>query len=85
MGNFYHAEVERGRYTAMKGFMLEGDGHGSFKALLPSETGFLVPGDGRAMHKISVGGKEYIITLENDSDLKIFQLLEAGVETEKER
>lgn len=75
MGNFYHSEVERGRYTAMKGFLLKGDGQGGFKTLLPSETGFLVPGDGRAMHMITIKGKEYIITLENDSPIKVFHWL----------
>jgi len=75
IGNFHHAEVERDRYTAMKGFLLRGDGKGNFDTKLPRETGFTVPGEGRSLGEITIGGQEHILATQNDDSLKVFETL----------
>jgi len=49
VGNDYSAEVFNGKYDALKGIVLKGDGKGNFKFLNYSNSGFFVDGDAKAM------------------------------------
>ena len=73
VGNDYGNEVFPGRYDALTGLVLKGDGNGSFEAVLSLKSGFLVEGDGKALTRLSsVSGGDIFIASQNKGDLKIF-------------
>ena len=51
-GNNFSAEIFVGRYDAMEGLLLAGDGKGNFESQLPAVTGFLVNGDAKALARV---------------------------------
>ena len=71
VGNDYGNEVFAGRYDALTGLVLLGDGHGSFRVMPSAESGFYVPGDAKALSKIVGydGGEMFIATQNRDSVL----------------
>lgn len=73
VGNDYGNEVFPGRYDALTGLVLTGDGRGGFEAVLSLKSGFLVEGDGKALARLnSVSGGDIFIASQNKGDLKIF-------------
>ncbi|SDD19714.1 Repeat domain-containing protein [Algoriphagus faecimaris] len=74
VGNDYGNEIFIGRLDALNGLVLLGDGAGNFKALSPSESGFIVPGDGKALIQLSSAtrGSLYVAS-QNRGELKVFQ------------
>ncbi|MDQ3682411.1 MAG: VCBS repeat-containing protein, partial [Bacteroidota bacterium] len=56
-GNYYPWRVQLGRMDANRGWLLQGDGKGSFKVLYPQQSGFTMQGDVRDM--IMVSTKQY--------------------------
>jgi len=78
-GNLYVSEIETGRADAGKGCVLLNDGHGSFKALYPYESGLRLSGDVKDIQPIKLGkgeSKAWLVTT-NDAALRLFKL-EAG-------
>jgi hypothetical protein len=74
-GNDYGAEVTNGRYDAMNGLLLQGDGAGNFKPLSILESGLYIPGDGKALVKLRSGKDGYLLAAsQNQGALKIFRL-----------
>ncbi|MFW2376435.1 MAG: VCBS repeat-containing protein [Cellulophaga baltica] len=75
VGNDFGNEVFIGRFDALNGCLLEGDGNGNFKTIETSESGFLVPGDAKHMIKVKHATEEnpYIIVTQNRDSLKVFQ------------
>ena len=68
VGNFYYAEVERGRYDAFKGLCLLGNGKGGFVSQTIAKSGFVVDGDGRKIVKVKTpSGQLYVASQNNDS------------------
>ena len=51
-GNDYGTEVSIGRYDALNGLLLKGDGKGNFKPLSILQSGIYIPGDGKALVKL---------------------------------
>ena len=49
VGNSYAPTPETGRFDGGLGWLLRGDGHGGFTPVPPAESGFIVPGDARAL------------------------------------
>lgn len=74
VGNFYYAEVERGRYDAFKGLYLKGDGKGNFKPVSLTESGFVVDGDARKLIKINQAQRSLYIASQNNDNLVIYSL-----------
>lgn len=74
-GNDYGTEVNTGRYDALNGLMLKGNGKGDFKALSILQSGIYIPGDGKALVKL-VGAKgNYLLAATQNKDvMKIFEL-----------
>ncbi|HKZ66394.1 MAG TPA: hypothetical protein VJ111_08575, partial [Chitinophagaceae bacterium] len=73
-GNDYGTEVSTGRFDAMNGLVLAGNGKGSFIALSLKESGFFVPGNARALVKLKGPGNEYLLAAsQNRSWLKVFK------------
>lgn len=54
VGNSYAPIPETGRFDGGLGWLLRGDGAGGFTPLAPDESGFVVPGDARALAQLDL-------------------------------
>jgi hypothetical protein len=72
IGNDYGNEVFAGRYDAMTGTVLAGDGKGKFNCLGSASTGFYVPADAKAFIKLSIPNKNLFVASQNRDSLKVF-------------
>jgi len=74
-GNDYGTEVSVGRYDACNGLMLKGDGKGGFKAMSILQSGWFVPGNGKALVKLrGAGGNTLIAASQNKGAMKLFKV-----------
>ncbi|MDQ3844139.1 MAG: VCBS repeat-containing protein [Bacteroidota bacterium] len=73
-GNEYGTEANTGRYDASYGVFLKGNGKGSFTALYPASTGFIVDGDVRSMVLFRSKNRKNVLVGINNDDLKCFAL-----------
>jgi hypothetical protein len=75
VGNDYGNEVFPGRYDALTGLLLYGDGKGNFAPVLSAKSGFLVEGDAKALVRMSsAAGNDIFVASQNRGDLKVFGL-----------
>lgn len=74
VGNDYGMEVSVGRMDAHDGIIAYGDGKGNFDLQDASRSGFLVPGDAKALVKLQYAANEQqiFIASQNRGPLKIF-------------
>jgi hypothetical protein len=73
--NDYGTEPNVGRYDALNGLYLKGDGKGKFTSLSILQSGIFIPGNGRSLVKLkSAGGKCLLAASQNRGPLKIFEL-----------
>jgi hypothetical protein len=76
-GNDYGTEVSTGRYDALNGLFLKGDGKGNFTPETILQSGIFIPGNGKALVKLkSAGNKCLLAAGQNRGPLKIFELKE---------
>jgi hypothetical protein len=74
VGNDYGNEIFIGRLDASVGLLLRGDGKGNFEAVKPRESGFVVPGDAKALVKLSsVEGTPIFFASQNRGELLAFR------------
>lgn len=74
-GNDFGTEVSVGRYDAGNGLLLKGDGKGNFYPASILQSGWFIPGNGKALVKLrSSNGKCLLAASENKGALKIFEL-----------
>ncbi|MEN2282325.1 VCBS repeat-containing protein [Algoriphagus sp. SE2] len=74
IGNDYGNEIFIGKLDAQIGLILKGNGEGEFEPMKVTESGFLVPGDGKALVRIpSVQGSSILVASQNRNELKAFQ------------
>ncbi|WP_069659711.1 VCBS repeat-containing protein [Arcticibacter eurypsychrophilus] len=74
-GNDYGTDVSVGRYDALNGLFLKGDGKGNFKPLSIMQSGIYIPGDGKALVKLHNSSGNYMLAASQNKDiLKIFEL-----------
>ncbi|MBS1598641.1 MAG: VCBS repeat-containing protein [Bacteroidetes bacterium] len=72
-GNDYGTEVSVGRYDALNGLFLKGDGKGDFVPQTILQSGIFIPGNGKALVKLrSAGGRCLLAAGQNRGPLKIF-------------
>lgn len=72
-GNDYGTEVTVGRYDALNGLLLKGDGKGGFTALPINQSGISIPGNGKALVKLRTPGNQYtLVGSQNRGGLKAF-------------
>jgi hypothetical protein len=84
VGNDYGNEVFIGRYDALKGMVLLGNGAGKFEAAPCSKTGFYVGGDAKGLAKLyRVNGEELFIATQNLDSLKVYSKKRVSPEKEK--
>jgi hypothetical protein len=73
-GNDFGNEVREGRYDALNGLLLEGDGQGNFHALPMQESGIFIPGDGKSLVKLAApDGSLLVVSGENRGPLGLFR------------
>lgn len=74
-GNDFGTEVNLGRYDALSGLLLKGDGKGNFDALSILQSGIYIPGNGKALVALkNRSGKYLIAASQNKGPLKLFEL-----------
>ncbi len=73
--NDYGTNVSIGRYDALNGLMLKGDGQGNFVAKSILESGIFIPGNGKALVKLRGKDGKYLAAAgQNRGALKVFEL-----------
>jgi len=73
-GNFSATQPDFGSYDAGVGLVLKGDGLGNFKALSPSESGFITLGEGRSIKFLKTKTSEKLILVaRNNSTVLAFK------------
>ncbi|HTQ65343.1 MAG TPA: VCBS repeat-containing protein [Puia sp.] len=74
-GNDYGTEVSVGRYDALNGLFLHGDGKGNFEPESILQSGIFIPGNGKALVKLrSASGRCLLAAGQNRGPLKILEL-----------
>ncbi|MCW3092607.1 MAG: repeat protein [Ferruginibacter sp.] len=74
-GNDFGTEVSIGRYDALNGLLLKGNGGGGFSPLSILESGIYIPGDGKALVKLMGSSGKYLVAASQHQDgLKLFEL-----------
>ena len=74
-GNKFGTETFEGRHDASMGAVLLGDGAGNFQFISPSESGFWVPGDAKALGEMTLPpAKSLFLASQNNDQLLTFSL-----------
>jgi hypothetical protein len=73
-GNDFGNAVFDGRYDAMNGLLLLGDGKGDFTSQTILQSGVFIPGDGKALIELRGPGNAYLLAAsQNRGPLKLFK------------
>jgi len=73
-GNDYGNEVTAGRYDAMNGLVLLGDGNGNFTPQTIEQSGFYVPGDAKALIQLrGINNQCLLAASQNQAPVKLFR------------
>ncbi|MEM9831929.1 MAG: VCBS repeat-containing protein [Bacteroidota bacterium] len=73
VGNSYATEITTGRYDALNGLYLLGDGQGNFATQSMNESGWYVPGDAKGLAKLrDSNGKSLLLVTQNQDSLLVF-------------
>src|SRR5690606_4426034 len=74
-GNDFGTEVSIGRYDALNGLLLKGNGIGGFTPLSILESGIYIPGNGRALVSLWGASGSYLVAAsQNREQVKMFEL-----------
>jgi hypothetical protein len=74
-GNDYSTSVGIGQYDAFYGLLLKGDGTGGFRPLSMLQSGVCIPGNGKALVKLSGPGNTYrVAASQRLGPLQLFEL-----------
>lgn len=72
-GNEFSMNPTLGRYDAMNGLILQGDGKGGFIPLSILQSGLYIAGNGKAMVQLNINGKISFAAGQNTGPLLLFQ------------
>lgn len=73
-GNDYGTEVGVGRYDALNGLLLAGDGKGNFTPISMQKSGIVIPGDGKSLVKLQASdGSLLVASGQNRGELGLFR------------
>ena len=71
--NDFSTDVLSGRYDALNGLLLKGNGKGGFQSLSIEESGIYIPGNGKALVRLKSSKDGYLIAAsENRGPLRLF-------------
>lgn len=71
-GNSEAPDVLTGKYDALKGLLLQSDGHAEFKPVPFQRSGWMVDGDAKSLVALSSGGGRLVLAAENNDTIKSF-------------
>jgi hypothetical protein len=72
-GNDHGTEVSMGRYDALNGLLLTGDGKGNFTPLAMQQSGICIPGDGKSLVELlGAHNNRLVVAGQNKGGLKVF-------------
>ena len=73
--NDFGTDPANGRYDALNGLVLKGDGKGHFEPLTIQQSGIFIPGNGKGLVRlISANGNYLLVAGQNKGRLKVFGL-----------
>lgn len=78
-GNLYGVSTYQGRYDASYGLLLKGNGKGVFTSVLPTDCGFVLEGEVRAIKPLRTAKGEVLLVASNGMPLQVFQLTKGGI------
>jgi hypothetical protein len=74
-GNDFGSDVSTGRYDAMNGLLIRGDGKGNFTPASILQSGVFIPGNGKALVKLRGNSGNCLIAAgQNKGAYKVFEL-----------
>lgn len=73
-GNEFAMSPILGRYDALNGLILKGDGKGNFKSLTLEQSGLYIPQNGKALTTIRVNKQLCLLATQNRDFIKLFLL-----------
>jgi hypothetical protein len=74
-GNDYGTDVSIGRYDGLNGLLLKGNANGEFTPLSILKSGIYIPGNGKALIKVSGSADNYLVAAsEHSGPLRVFAL-----------
>lgn len=74
VGNDYGGETSMGRYDALNGLWLRGDGKGGFAPTSPAQSGFFVPGNAKGLVQLTgANGQSLLVATQNRGRLCVFR------------
>ena len=75
-GNSYSSNIYTGKYDALIGVLLEGDGNGGFSAVPGRESGFFADGDAKGMAELTMkDGSSLVLVAQNSDSLRVMKSL----------
>ncbi len=72
VGNDFGNEIISGRLDALNGAVLIGNGKGEFYPMTSLESGFIVPGDAKALARLSTNTSDFYIATQNQDSLLVY-------------
>jgi len=79
VGNNYATEIATGRYNALNGLYLEGNGEGKFVPRSMNESGWYVPGDAKGLTELRGGkGESVFLVTQNQDSLLVYTNLSSA-------
>ncbi len=73
-GNDFGTDVSIGRFDALNGLLLKGNGKGDFSAIPISKSGIYIPGNGKALVKLAgSNGNGLVAASQNNGPLLLFE------------
>lgn len=73
-GNFYHPNIQMGRYDASYGLLLKGNGHGNFKSVPAYQSGLSLKGQVKHLVKLRHGAETVYLAVRNNDTVMAFSL-----------
>ncbi|MGB3182710.1 MAG: VCBS repeat-containing protein [Cyclobacteriaceae bacterium] len=73
-GNFYEVNIQRGRYDADYGTLLQYDREGNFTWIPNTVSGIYLQGQVRDMAPITINGKKHLLVARNNAPLQVIRV-----------
>lgn len=75
-GNFRGASMYQAQYDASYGLILKGNGRGGFKAIVPTDSGFLQEGDVRDIKIVNTPKGKLYFVVRNNAKMQVFKRIQ---------
>jgi len=73
-GNDFGNEIAMGRFDALNGLLLSGDGKGNFETMPMQQSGIIIPGDGKSLVRLQAADSSLLVASgQNRGELDLFR------------